>query len=779
MRETVDFDKGWLFKKADAPREYPTYKGFAYTQAKTERCRMGPAYKNHVAVKNDFSYTSEHNGESWRTVDLPHDYVIEGIPDEKYNEGLGFLPYENAWYVKRFKLEECDKDKRITLLFEGIATHATVYLNGCLMKRNFCGYTSFEVDISDVVDFDAENSLAVYVDTSEHEGWWYEGGGIYRHVKMIKTPKLSVDLWGIFAKPRLLDNGEWQVDTELTVRNDGNSDSEFSALGEIIDNDDKVIASAKLDSTAKMRDKCTVTFTFNVKNPLLYSPEEPNRYSMRCTVYKDGDELDRDEVKFGFRTFRIDPERGLFINGKHYKIKGVCGHADSGLFGKAVPDNINAYKVRLLKEMGANGYRTSHYPQSEALMEELDKSGFIVMDEIRWFESTDDGRAQLEMLMKRDRNRPSVFFWSLGNEEPYHITDMGRRICETLVADARRLDDSRAIMTAISNSPTEATVIGSCDVIGVNYNWGVYDKLHEMYPDKAIFAAECCATGTTRGWYREDDGNRAFISAYDHDTDSYFRGREFTWKFLNEHDWLLGGFQWIAFEHRGEATWPRLCSQSGAIDLFLQKKDAFYQNLSHWSDEPTVHILPHWSHDGFEGKPITVFAYTNLPKVELFLNGSSLGVREVEKFGHAEWVVPYERGCIEAVGYDEDGSRAASDKQVTPGKAYALKLTEDTEGVRANGKDFAIFTCTVIDEDGNELPEASPTVDFTATGTGRVFSTGSDITDHSSLFSPRRRMRAGKISVAVRISDKGGKMTLIAESDGLKRAVYEAEYPIK
>ncbi|MBR5242499.1 MAG: DUF4982 domain-containing protein, partial [Clostridia bacterium] len=304
-------------------------------------------------------------------------------------------------------------------------------------------------------------------------------------------------------------------------------------------------------------------------------------------------------------------------------------------------------------------------------------------------------------------------------------------------------------------------------------------KLHEMYPDKAIFAAECCATGTTRGWYREDDGNRAFIIAYDHDTDSYFRGREFTWKFLNEHDWLLGGFQWISFEHRGEATWPRLCSQSGAIDLFLQKKDAFYQNLSHWSDEPTVHILPHWSHDGFDGKPITVFAYTNLPKVELFLNGSSLGVREVEKFGHAEWVVPYERGCIEAIGYDEDGSRAASDKQVTPGKAYALKLTEDTEGVRANGKDFAIFTCTVIDEDGNELPEASPTVDFTATGTGRVFSTGSDITDHSSLFSPRRRMRAGKISVAVRISDKGGKMTLIAESDGLKRAVCEAEYPIK
>jgi beta-galactosidase len=779
MRETVDFDKGWLFKKADAPREYPIYKGFAYTQAKTERCRMGPAYRKHVTEKNDFSYTSEHNGESWRTVDLPHDYVIEGIPDEKYNEGLGFLPYENAWYVKRFKLDECDKDKRITILFEGIATHATVYLNGCLMKRNFCGYTSFEVDISDVVNFDEENSLAVYVDTSEHEGWWYEGGGIYRHVKMIKTPKLSVDLWGIFAKPRLLDNGEWRVDTELTVRNDGNSDSEFSALGEIIDEGGKVIASAKLDSAAKMRDKCTVTFTFNVKNPLLYSPEEPNRYSMRCTVYKDGVELDRDEVKFGFRTFRIDPERGLFINGKHYKIKGVCGHADSGLFGKAVPDNINAYKVRLLKEMGANGYRTSHYPQSESLMEELDKSGFIVMDEIRWFESTDDGRAQLEMLMKRDRNRPSVFFWSLGNEEPYHITDMGRRICETLVADARRLDDSRAIMTAISNSPAEATVIGSCDVIGVNYNWGVYDKLHEMYPDKAIFAAECCATGTTRGWYREDDGNRAFISAYDHDTDSYFRGREFTWKFLNEHDWLLGGFQWIAFEHRGEATWPRLCSQSGAIDLFLQKKDAFYQNLSHWSDEPTVHILPHWSHDGFEGKPITVFAYTNLPRVELFLNGSSLGVREVEKFGHAEWVVPYERGCIEAVGYDEDGSRAASDKQVTPGKAYALKLTEDTEGVRANGKDFAIFTCTVIDEDGNELPEASPTVDFTATGIGRVFSTGSDITDHSSLFSPRRRMRAGKISVAVRISDKGGKMTLIAESDGLKRAVCEAEYPIK
>lgn len=776
MREIIDLDKGWLFKKDDTPREYPIYKGFAYTQAKTERCRMGPAFKYHIASRNDFSLNTEHNGESWRTVDLPHDYVIEGIPDEKYNEGLGFFPYENAWYIKRFTLGEDDRDKRITVFFEGIATHATVYLNGCLMKRNFCGYTSFDVDITDVVNFDEENSLAVYVDTSEHEGWWYEGGGIYRHVKMIKTPKTSIDLWGIYAKPRLVEGNLWRVETELTVRCDSGIASKFRAKGEIIDESGSLIASEILEGTTVSRDKCTVLFTYSIENPLLYSPDEPNRYTMRCTVYDGDRELDTDEVRFGFRTFKLDPDRGLFINGKHYKIKGVCGHADCGLFGKAVPDNINTYKVRLLKEMGANGYRTSHYPQSEAFMEELDKAGFIVMDETRWFESTEDGRAQLEMLMKRDRNRPSVFFWSLGNEEPYHITDMGRRICETLTHEARRLDDTRAIMTAISYSPTEATVIGSCDVIGVNYNWGVYDKLHEAYPDKAVFAAECCATGTTRGWYRDNDDNRAFISAYDHDTDDYFRGREFTWKFLSEREWLLGGYQWIAFEHRGEAVWPRLCSQSGAIDLFLQKKDAFYQNLSHWSDKPMIHILPHWSHDGLEGKPITVFAYTNLTDVELFVNGVSKGRRKVEKFGHAEWTVAYEPGYIEAVGYGTDGDKIVSDKQATPGAPYALKLAEDTEGVKASGKDFAIFTCTVVDKDGNELPCASPTVDFIATGAGRVWSTGSDITDHTSLFSPRRRMRAGRISVAVKISDTSEKMTLIAESDGLRSAVIEKSY---
>ena len=776
MREEIDFDRDWYFHKGDLKQEFPTNKGYAYISAKTERYHMGPASKDYVISADSYHLNTEHKSERWEKVNLPHDYVIEGIPDRKYNNALGFLPYDNAWYVKKFTLSEDDRNRRITLLFEGVAVHATVYVNGCLMKHNFCGYTTFPVDITDVVKYGAENRLAVYVSTEHHEGWWYEGGGIYRHVKLIKTDLVSLDLWGIYAKPVFLGDGKWRVDTEATVRNDSTEARRIRVAGEILDESGNVIATAGAGAVIGDKDKKTVKYAFTVTDPALWSPDSPVRYRMRATVLSGKTACDCSEVHFGFRTFRLDPDKGMFINDKHYKIKGLCGHADCGLMGKAVPDNIHRYKVRLMKEMGANGYRTSHYPQAEALMEELDKNGFIVMDETRWFESTEEGKAQLEMLMKRDRNRACVFFWSVGNEEPHHTTEEGRRIAQSLMAFARKLDDSRVVMTAVSYSPDKATVYDEMSVLGINYNWSMYERVHAKYPNKPIFSSECCATGTTRGWYFDQDDSKAFLPAYDRDTNAEFRGREFTWKFLMKHDWLLGGYQWIAFEHRGEATWPRLCSQSGAIDLFLQKKDAFYQNKSHWTDAPMIHLLPHWNFRGMEGEPIRVSAYTNQPACELFLDGESLGRREIERYGHGEWQVPYKAGTLRAVAYDADGRIVAEDVRITSGAGYALKLTLDTPDVKANGKDIAIVTCSVVDRDGNEVPDATPTVSFTAFGAGKIYATGSDITEHDTIFRSTRRMRAGRIGVAVKMGDKPDTLTVIAECDGLLRGVLKAEF---
>ena len=409
MREKTSLNKNWMFHKGDITPVLSTQKAIVYDEAKTERALRGPASRNYD--------TTSRSTDQWRRVDLPHDYVIEETPSLEGNEGLGFYPYHNAWYIKKFKLTSEDKNKRLTLFFEGIATYATIYVNGCLMKRNFSGYTEFEVDITDVVDFDTENTLSVYVNTEQHESWWYEGGGIYRHVWLIKTDPVCVDLYGIYANPQKISDNSWDVSTEITVRNDCYDNKRVNILCEVIDSEGNVVANNTCRGLITSREKRTFKTTINVQSPSLWSPDSPSLYFLKAHIFVGKREVDTSVVRFGFRTVFADPQKGLFINGKHYKIQGLCGHADCGLTGKAVSDNIHRYKVRLMKEMGANGYRTTHYPQSNTLMDALDENGFLVMSESRWFESSEEGLKQLETLVKRDRNRPSVIFWSIGNEE--------------------------------------------------------------------------------------------------------------------------------------------------------------------------------------------------------------------------------------------------------------------------------------------------------------------------------------------------------------------------
>ncbi|MGN1473883.1 MAG: glycoside hydrolase family 2 TIM barrel-domain containing protein [Eubacteriales bacterium] len=762
MREKICLDRGWMFHRGDLERDFPSNKTATYRSAKTERALWGPASRNYP--------TGPYASEPWTKVDLPHDYVIEELPDQKYNEALGFVPYGNAWYIKKIHFEETDKNRRILLYFEGVASQATVYVNGCLMKHNFCGYTGFEIDITDVVRYGEDNTVSVYVSTQQHEGWWYEGGGIYRHVWLIKTDLISVDLWGVYAKPVRNPDGSWTVETETTIRNDGIKSKTITVSGEILDREGRLTASAKISGTVKGKDKRVFRYRFAVASPSLWSPEHPVQYTMRTTLTRGSDTVDVYEIRFGFRSLKVDPVHGLFLNGKHYKIKGLCGHADCGLTGKAVPDNLHRYKVELMKEMGANGYRTTHYPQAEALMDALDENGFLVMDETRWFESTEEGKEQLEMLIKRDRNRPGVIFWSIGNEEPHHATEEGRRIAQTLKAFAERLDDSRIILTAVAHTPEKATVFDELEVLGINYNWDAFSAVHNKYPGKAILSTENCATGSTRGWYFEESREKAFLPAYDRDTTADFKSREYTWKFLSEHEWILGGYQWIAFEHRGEAKWPRLCSQSGAIDLFMQKKDAFYQNQSHWSEKPMVHLLPHWNFRGMEGEPIRVCAYTNASRLELFLNGVSQGSREIEKYGHGEWTVVYAPGKLEVRAYNGD-QLVAQDVRITSGNPRKLMLSLDSKDIHANGKDIALLSCYAVDENGNEVYDAAVSVSFFANSLGKIYSTGSDITEHDTIFKSTRRMRAGRIGVAVKLGETPGVLKVYAQSEGLESAV--------
>lgn len=503
-----------------------------------------------------------------------------------------------------------------------------------------------------------------------------------------------------------------------------------------------------------------------MENPLLWDCDNPNLYTVKTILKKDNEVIDENTTRIGFRTIEISVDNGLLLNGKKTFINGVCAHQDFGLTGLAVPDNIAKYKVSLMKEMGANGYRTSHYQQTAAYMDAFDEMGFLVMDEARWFESTKEAFEQIESLVKRDRNRPSVIFWSTSNEEPNHITNIGQRLHRAVAAHIKKFDYTRPVTAAEDKSPEKSTIYDFCDLVGINYNLSIYDTVHEMCPEKPLFASECCATGTTRDWNFDTD-TFGRIRDKDVDTNSWFLGREKTYRFLRERPYVFGCYQWAAVEHRGEATWPRACSVSGALDLFLQKKGAFYQNKSHWTDEPMVHIVPHWNFKGLEGEDILVTVYTNCDELELFLNGDSLGRKEIEKYGHGEWNVPYAAGKIVVKGY-RDGELVAEDSRSTTGRAVSLRLTLDNE-LEANGRDMALFTCECLDENGNTVPDAAEYVKFSVNAPAVIVGTGSDNCDHNNVANSERQMYMGKIRIAVK-PQKGQqvlKLTAFSESCGV------------
>ena len=788
MREKILLNHDWRFLASPAESAIPVTKAAMYLSAKTERLKWGPGAYTHNDVPDFWDLDGELPAERWERVDLPHDYVISGTPDPREAGALGFFHYEPAWYRRHFTLDPKDRGRRIALYFEGITGNSDLYLNGCFLKHNEGSYVSFEVDLTDLVRFDRENVLAVHVDPRVQEGWWYAGGGIYRNVWLVKTDPVAVDLWGVFIPVRKVGGTRWELPVEVTVRNTEYEDRPVRVLCELLSPEGEMVGEIPLSGVAVARSSTLLRGEGALESPRLWDLDSPNQYTMRVTVSKRVEEefvpCDVFEQRFGFREIVLTPGQGLFLNGRNIKLKGVCAHLDFGLTGKAVPDNLCRYKIRLCKEMGANAFRTSHYPHQEATMDACDELGLLVMDETRRFESSEEGIAQMEMLVRRDRNRPSVFLWSTGNEEmAYHCMPQGDRIQRAMSHAVHKLDPTRPVTTAVTNLQ-DATVYAVCDVIGANYSFRHLEEVHRRFPEKPFLSSENCAIGSTRGWYYGDSPARGLLDARDRDPepDSFqVFSREKTWQYIMTHPWLAGGFQWDAVEHRGEAVWPRLCSVSGAMDLFLQKKDAFYQNQSHWLERPMIHLLPHWTHPGLEGMLISVWVYTNCEEAELFLNGKSLGRVSIEPWGHAEWNVPYEPGRLEAVGFRK-GRRCVSDFHETTGSPTALLLRLENAPVSANGEDVALFTCLALDEQGREVPDASPLVHFDCVGGGRILGTGSSNTDPVPVSSPERRMFAGRISIAVKPDQPANgesqiETVLLAGAEGLRSARLAVRFP--
>jgi beta-galactosidase len=675
------------------------------------------------------------NDLTWRAVNLPHDWAVELPFDPKADESHGFKPVgpgfpENSvgWYRRTFSLPAADKDKRLWLQFDGAFRDCRVFLNGYLVGHFESGYTSFRYDITDVADYGGTNVLAVRVDASEPEGWFYEGAGIYRHVWLIKTSPLAIAEDGNFVYTQFTNNlpqGPATIQVETEIRNSQNKSADATVQCRVFDSDGKEVASTAQTAAFGSLSLQTVMQTSRILTPVLWSPESPHLYKLITTVTSGGVTMDRTEIEFGIRTVAFDADKGFLLNGHPYEIKGTCNHQDHAGVGAALPDALQYFRVARLKEMGDNAIRTSHNPPTPELLEACDRLGMLVMDENRLLGSDSRNLGRLERLVRRDRDHPSVFIWSLANEEAEKETAAAARITTTMQELVHRLDPTRLCTDASDDGNVFTGMNQVIDVRGWNYHINAVDSYHRAHPTQPNIGTEQGSTVSTRGIYANDKA-LGYVSSYDNNAQPWSTTAEAWWTVYAARPWLSGGFIWTGFDYRGEPTpygWPCISSQFGVLDTCGFPKDNYYYYQSVWTDKPMVHVLPHWNWPGKEGQGIDVWCYSNCEEVELFLNGQSLGRKPMPKNLHLQWSVPYTPGTLEARGY-KAGQQIAADKIETTGAAAAVKLSPDRAVIHADGEDLSIITVAVQDTRGRTVPVAENLINFELSGPGKTIGVG-------------------------------------------------------
>ena len=744
-------DAQWKFHRGEVELPPLLHQWETYLATKAARGR-GPA-------------ALEYDDTGWPVVDLPHDFVITGEPDPALNSAEGYLPRGVAWYRRAVDLAPSHAGQRMLLQFDGVATHCTVWVNGHLLARNFCGSTSFHVDFTDVARFDCANVIAVRVDADEVEGWYYEGGGIYRHVWLLQCGPVALEPWGVYVHPEQQADGAWRTPVEATVRNVTERPAIIDVYADVLDGQGQVVASAVQPLSVPAGGCATAALCPAVEHPRLWNLDDPQRYTLSCRLAAEGVELDALDVPFGYRTLRYGAD-GFFLNGQPVKICGTSNHQDFGPLGVALPDRVQAFRIRRLKDMGCNAYRCAHNPPAPELLDACDRLGMLVLDENRWFESSEEALRQVEAMVLRDRNHPSVFAWSVGNEEPLQSEPQGRRIMARQIARIRALDGARPITLALCGGWLDRQTSDLSDIIGINYYLPYYDYIHAQQPEKLLLGTETCAAGSSRGHYAHQP-ELGLPSAYDLHFGPFSASRRTVWRHLCQRPYAGGEFVWAGIDYRGEAQWPGLFSNSGSLDPCCYPKDNFYLNRAQWTDAPMVHLLPHWNWPGDEGQVKDVWAYTNCEEVELFLNGVSLGRQQPEPCEHGRWAVPYEPGELLAVAY-RDGCEAARSAVRTTGAPVSLALRlEDEAPLVADGQDVALLTCYCLDAQGRPVPDAEVEVAFQADG--RSLRTFGASNDPVPVTSPTRRLFSG-LAMAVVQPLGAGALTVTASSPGLRSA---------
>jgi beta-galactosidase len=711
----------------------------------------------------------------WRPLDLPHDWAVE-LPfvndDDLKSHGykpLGRKYPETSvgWYRRTFEIPQSDLGRRLSVEFDGAFRSALVFLNGYFLGRNDNGYAPFGFDLTNFINYGEKNYLVVRMDASFGDGWFYEGAGIYRHVWLTKTDPLHLTKWESYVRAEL-QSGTAAINLGTIVQNQGKEPETCSVRWEIRDAAGKPVASAEAaPQSVTPNSVATFTSTANFANPELWSPETPNLYSATVTVESAGKPRDAERIPFGVRSLLWDADKGFFLNGKSVKLKGTCNHQDHAGVGAAVPDRLQYYRVAVLKEMASNAIRTSHNMPTPELVEACDRLGMMMMCETRQMSSTPEALAQLETMVKRYRNSPSIILWSMGNEEwELEASEQGFRVMTDMVARTHALDPARMCTCAV-NGEFDKHLPHALDVMGFNYNLDAPDKYHAANPKQPCVGSETASTVATRGIYTTDK-LRNWVSAYDANHPPWAELAEEWWKFYAARDWLAGGFAWTGFDYRGEPTpygWPSISSQFGIVDTCGFAKDNFYYYKAWWGQEPVLHLFPHWNWDQREGEPISVWVHSNLDEVELFLNGQSQGSQKVQPLTHLEWKVKYEPGAIEARG-KKNGKVLMTAKRETTGEPKSIGLNADRTEIDADGEDLAILMVKVLDEAGRTIPTADNLISFKVTGEGKLIGVGNgDPNCQESDKAPKRSLFNGLAQVIVQATKTSGTIRVEAYTD--------------
>ena len=779
VRETIRLDDGWKFafgNAADPKKDFG----------------CGTEYFNYLtkanSIHNEGPYVANFNDSTWQEVKVPHDWVtiLPYADVASHSHGYKTVGYKYpetsvGWYRKTINIPANDLGKHIALKFDGIFRNARVWFNGFYMGTEPSGYATQVYDVTEYVNYGGDNLICVRADATLEEGWFYEGAGIYRDAWLLKSAAVSVAPFGTFVYADLkqpYDKATIHVETE--VNNHSLTTQQCEVSHRLLDADGREVAKSE-PSTVTLKAKQTLNtqlLTLNLSAPHLWSPADPYLYKVETTVKVDGCVTDVYETTTGIRDVEFDADRGFLLNGQPLKLKGVNMHQDHAGVGAAIPDALQAWRIKQLKNMGCNAYRASHNPMTPALLDICDREGILVIDENRLTGINEEHLRLLERMIKRDRNHPSVILWSNGNEEwGMENTIQGTRIAAAMREYTHLLDPTRH--STIANAGGREMVKG-LDVVGFNYIvQNDVDNQKKNNPTWKIVGTEETTGCGTRGWYFKDEKYPGRMVSLNRTMEQNYENIiERGWKFYDERPWAAGLFYWTGFDYRGEPnplSYPAHDSEFGILDYCGFPKDEAYYLKSWWTDEPVLHIFPHWNLQGHEGEEVEVWAYSNCDEVELTVNGKKLGRQPMPRNGHLKWKALYQPGRVEATGY-KNGKRILTKTIETTKAATKVVLKADRQQIAADGQDIAIVNIELHDQKGRFVPNACPVLTFCLEGDANIIGCGngdpsylgSDHPDKQPCHTFSIPAFNGRAQVLIQSGKLPSTVTLKCTADGLK-----------